>query len=189
MQNIFRGSWVTTTTVTHQCISSANETKSGFPDAAGSHSYYISTKISTGVTLPDRLIEMYKVVRSFRLMLNGPTKSYFDSEPSTTQSRYMLFSNFAALTDRLIFYACFQSRCLPTASLIETSWITMLSTRTTRLNQTSYFAQSLLIWRHVAALVRFFVHSQYHQSNLPLKSFRSKPFYTVMKSFSCWNIG
>ena len=69
-----------------------------------------------------------------------------------------------------------------------TSWITMLSTGTAKFNQTSDFGDSL-IWKNAATLVRFVVQSQYHQPNLPLKSFRSKLFYTVKwKSFSCWNI-
>ena len=57
----------------------------------------------------------------------------------------------------------------------------MLSIGTTRVNQTSDLDHSLLIWKNAAALVRFVVQSQYHQLNLPLKSFRSKLFYTVMK--------
>ena len=58
-------------------------------------------------------------------------------------------------------------------------------TTSTGVNQTleaSDSAQSL-IWVNAAELVRFVVQSQHHQLNLPLKSFRSKLFYTVMKIF------
>ena len=44
-------------------------------------------------------------------------------------------------------------------------------------------AKSVLLGMNAATLVRFVVQSQYYQLNLPLKSFRSKLFYTVMKIF------
>lgn len=44
-------------------------------------------------------------------------------------------------------------------------------------------AKSILLGMNAATLVRFVVYSQYHQPNLPLKSFRSKLFYTVMNIF------
>ena len=47
----------------------------------------------------------------------------------------------------------------------------------------SNIAKSKLLVTNAATLVRFVVQSQYHQPNLPLKIFRSKLFYTVMKIF------
>ena len=48
----------------------------------------------------------------------------------------------------------------------------------------SDISKSVGLGMTAASLVRFVVQYWYHQPILPLKSFRSKHFYTVMKNFS-----